>query len=304
MLNFKRGIPIAFIEGGKRDKQVIYLDNNNKGGETDVTKFMYEGGYLPGYKGKLSGGIDDYRKYVEHMGMEFTPQMRDDYIEAETMLKEQEGKEILINDGELFLHPTIDPVDDRDTIFIAGATGSGKTRFALRFMEKFIDHHDMDGIIITSTADDYSLKDASEDIEILDGEECTPDKLDISMLEESITYFDDIFEIENPEAKNNVLEINRLSIKKGRHKVINVITSSHFLKDYSRTKLPLSDSKYLVCFPANGSKNQIADVLKSNLQIRNPKMLSKILGLNSQWVVIRQKTPMCVLYEHGVFVIE
>lgn len=56
-------------------------------------------------------------------------------------------------------------------------------------------------------------------------------------------------------------------LEKGRHRKITVIVVSHAMRDYHKTKAPLTDSEFIVCFP-NANHSAISGFLADKLRMK------------------------------------
>lgn len=221
-------------------------------------------------------------------------------------------KEIFVDEGGVFLCPS-DDSRERDTLYISGPTGSGKTRFACQFIKDFMEENEeSDGIILTPKRSDATVECNMdmEEIDFVNVEEQDEDGeykvmnggLDLENLRDSITFFDDILGIANKKLKEYMVDLNERAIKVGREMQISTITTSHLIRNWKATRLLIQDSKYVVVFPGSGPKYPIETYLKDIIGVEKNK-IKAIAKLDTAWLVIRQKAPQAIVHQRGVMIL-
>ncbi len=221
-------------------------------------------------------------------------------------------REIFIRHGGVKLCPSDDP-QERDTLYISGPTGSGKTHFACGFINDFLEQNENSDVIVITPKEKDKTIDCNLDPEIIDyvnAEEkddegnyrIVSEELTHNDLEDSITFFDDILAISNPKLKQYVINLNETAIKVGREKRVSTITTSHLLRNWRETRLLINDSKYIVVFPESGPKYPIFTYLKDIIGM-DKKRIEEILQIKTSWLVICQKAPQAIVHERGVMIL-
>lgn len=117
-----------------------------------------------------------------------------------------------------------------------------------------------------------------------------------------IMVFDDIDTFPNEitqflrSYQNDVLET-------GRHDKISVISTSHRLRDYSRTKTNLNEAEYVVLFPSTNQmlSNKFLKDSLSLLKNERENILKK--ASKGRYMVIKNSHPLAVLHSYGVMLL-
>ena len=103
--------------------------------------------------------------------------------------------------------------------------------------------------------------------------------------------------------RNYLREYQADVLETGRHDNISVISTSHKLKDYSRTRINLNEAEHIVLFP---STNQILSnkFLKDGLGILKKERLN-ILNKASKgrYMIVKTSNPTAIIYDQGIILL-
>ncbi len=202
----------------------------------------------------------------------------------------------------------------RETLFIAGPTGCGKTKFAVEFMNLYLQiFQKRDIIIFTPDPNDTSLasitdKDRSDIVDINLKDENSgkyriiQEDVNINDFEKCLVFFDDIAIGEDDSLIKFMDKLRHKVIGVGRHKDVSVITSRHMVTDYRNTRNDLADTKYVVCFPLGGGR-RVLDHYFSKYLMLSSELKAQIFSWNADWLVFHQKFPNFVLSNNKVLMI-
>jgi hypothetical protein len=204
------------------------------------------------------------------------------------------------------LSPILNP-DERTVAYIAGPAGSGKTTMAVTLAESFKKLFPKRPIYLFSRTD-YRKDPAYKKLKVnqikLDDSLVT-DPIDLTEIEEgSLIMFDDTNTLMDRKVKEAVDALICSIMEVGRKLSLYLILTSHLINPNDRKfgRTCLNEMQQLTVFPSSGSAYQIRYCLKQYYGLDN-KQIEAILKLPSRWVTISKTYPMCVLYEHGVYLL-
>lgn len=215
--------------------------------------------------------------------------------------------------------------NERDVLYIAGASGSGKTTMANAFIEEYLEMFPDRSVHIYSSVANYdrSLKSADNpSVEIHDINELVGEEQEVEdakgkiktilaspwdepayileQLNNSLVLFDDVFNLDKS-ILDRILFILRTLLETGRHSNTSVIITSHILLDGNRTKMFINEATAVVFFPRS-NKSQAMGYLRRYAGM-DEQSAREIVNLKSRWVIYMKCYPNCIIYENGTFLI-
>jgi len=204
------------------------------------------------------------------------------------------------------LSPIMNP-DERSVVYIAGPSGSGKTTYAVTLAESFKKLHPKAPIYLFSRTE-YTKDPAFKKLKVnqikLDDSLVT-DPIDLTEIEEgSLVLFDDTNTLMDRKVKEAVDALICSIMEVGRKLNLSIILTSHLINSNDRKfcRTVLNEMQTLTVFPSSGSAYQIRYVLKMYFGL-DSKQIDTILKLPSRWTTICKNYPMCVIYQHGVYLL-
>lgn len=234
------------------------------------------------------------------------------YSDVMDVAKERFGKEYVEDYGNLvpLPHPT---EDQNQRLFVAGASGSGKSTWINKWCRLFVRLYPDTYIYVFSSLEedknlDYKLEKYINRIKI--DEEWTNDKelQDMKALAHpkggyTIAIFDDIDSIKDKKLVKEIHSYADKVMEIARHEKIQIIFVSHIMQNWGATRKIIAEATDVVCFPRGGNSAAISKFIKAYLSL-DKTMEKRILDVPSRWVEISKTYPMYVLYEKGAFLIE
>jgi hypothetical protein len=234
----------------------------------------------------------------------FSPEsFRFPYDKIKQTINKQSQQEDDELDKQFFHWPNayfIPPIGKEDWdghIFISGATGAGKTYFVNRLLTNdplqrkiflFTDFNEkdesLDGLYATGRMKRVvrSQKQSEKNTTIL------PDELEKALQNKRrplILVFDDCSDKEFVIFRDHAL-------KKGRHSNRMVVCIEHKMRDWNATKVPMTECRYFVVFPA-ASTTQIngflKDLMEVNAKVRNA--LTQLAKNDGRHAIIHMHAP-------------
>lgn len=209
-------------------------------------------------------------KAMAHLGK--IPIFKDD--NSKTVYYSDNPNEVTHLSGAFWI-PYLSKYDFDGHIYVSGATGSGKSYMIKKIIQNdprkrkvilFTDLAKSDPSLNGIDYDKYNDRDKDKNLispfesKWLQGKE-----------NNKIMVFDDV------QFNEDIIKYRDHMLEKGRHNGTIVICVNHKLRDYSATKRPLNESKFVVLFPC-ANKGDIFNYLYDNFKI-NKVMLTEILDI-------------------------
>jgi hypothetical protein len=312
----KGGQPIAKVSGGEYNGDVLSLHQEERGGasgkkgvqELELGKHRLS--KLPARKRTevLSVLQEAYARGIppEHLSPELVriPGVMDAYMEMSGSAKKQEQTRIKLPVGSSFvLLPTKDP-KKREVYYIAGASGSGKSYIARSLAEQYMKQFpDRNVYLISKLEEDDTLDN-------MKGRKCIrlkPAKLvenplkDLEMLRDSCCVFDDYDTFTGKELKTILQLIDDIAIM-GRHTNTSMLCLTHFLTNYSKTRLLLTEATHFILYPLSTGAHSLNYLLKTYLGMERDEITILKKG-GSRWCCIHKNYPAFCVTENEAFLL-
>lgn len=278
MLSFDKGRPIAKIEGGKLNGEIVHLqtDDNSQCCSKCSKKCL---------KKPCCGGCNMCYDSDDDNG--------------------EIGDEISIRDGKMVPIPNL---EQRAVDYIAGPSGSGKSSYASNLIKIFKKVYPDKKFYVfsrTDTSDDPAFK-GLKPIQVTIDESLVEDPIDITneLSGGCLVLFDDCNTIQDDKQKKAVDKLMADIMEVGRKLGIWIIITNHLVipNEKKMARTVLNEMHSLTVFPKSGSTQQIRYCLKQYFGLNN-KQIDEIISLPSRWVTINKNYPMCVLYDKGAYIL-
>lgn len=286
MLNLKNGIPVAFINGGSFDDEILYVDPESKTRSNDIDILG-------------EGFVDDDDNSDDFESDDSGGELVSSDEECSSGDNEFFGSYLKLTNGQF------EPIFDqsaRQVYYIAGKSNSGKSTFAGKLAKKFKVQYPGKPIYIFSMLDHDPALEGFGAYRIKIDQNLVDNPIDIQaeLKGGSLVIFDDITPDTFTDAKLNK-EIQTLKIKileYGRKNNINCIITSHLINPNDRKfgRIIMNELTKLVIFPNGSSKHHLQYVLTNYLGYTKNQS-EKIMKLESRWVLISNTMPEYILAE-------
>lgn len=209
-------------------------------------------------------------------------------------------REFRIEDGYMQLLPN---TKTRDTHFVAGKSGSGKSTWISKYLAEYKKMYPDNNIFLISRLDEDDVLDKYNPIRIELNHEIVDDPIDpVEELQNSLCIFDDTDTIGDKKIKAAINNLKDDLLQIGRHQNTFLCIVSHLINNYKETRTVLNESMYITFFPQAGSPHGIKYMLKNNMGL-DKKQIERIMSLPSRWVTIRNMCPLAVIYEKGIYLL-
>ena len=203
----------------------------------------------------------------------------------------------------------------RKVIFVAGASGSGKSSFIRNYALAWKRTHDDAKVYIFSSKDEDPSLDRPQrpDFGVIPGKlsfrQVPLDEQNIDQFDEkniqhifadSLVIFDDVM-LTNKKFQDRLDRLLSMLMKLGRQSGISVIVSRHQLQE-QRNKAIKEESQGVVVFPGRSFKMHIRNYLK---QIGvDPHVAKEIVDTPDRWIYIASHAPLFAVSPSKIFLLD
>lgn len=180
-------------------------------------------------------------------------------------------------------------------VYIAGATGSGKSYLINKLLETDAHKEKRDRLMFTD------LKEKDESITSpykKYGDKGIDNGYVQGNVDGSMFVFDDVT---NPQA----LMLRDKLIEKGRHRKATVVSVNHRLRDGNITKKPINDSRYIVTFPS-ANRGAVGGFMRDYMQMNTNDIrdsLKKVFDEQSRHLIFHMHHPNALATAESVWLI-
>jgi hypothetical protein len=192
---------------------------------------------------------------------------------------------------------------ERDILYIAGQSGSGKSYFSNQYIKEYKKLHPKNKVFLFSVHEsDKSLSDKNFLKIPLDA-----DFLSLPLTKEdftnSLTLFDDIDSMKKSKIKTKLEDILRVLLETGRHVNASVIYISHIANKGNETKCILNECSAIVIFPKRMSCRALKYLLSEYVGM-NKDQIKRAKNVNSRAITIFRSYPNIVIGEKECYVLD
>ena len=285
--------PLARVKGGLNDGDILYLNDESGGGKPrriiDRSKYSKDLNLKPAQKTRvfvqleeaLSKGIDpsEMKEHKELYEKMYRDSTNDKMIELD-------------DEGQFELLPTPDP-KRREVWYIAGQSGSGKSFIAkslATYYKKLFPEHEV--YLISKLEEDATL-DALKFLKRLKIQSFIDDYPDLEEFKDCMVIMDDYDTLTGDADKVIHKLIDDLAIM-GRHSNTSMLCLSHYLTNYKKTRLLLTEATHLVVYPMSTSFHALRYLLKNQVGIEEDD-LKRYRKLGSRWLCFVKGFPTMMI---------
>ncbi len=313
MLSFTKGVAIAKIEGGKDNGKIIYIDDNDLSNNTPDIKLstqdifdLFSLDYFNQKQKKMTHEqLDELIECLYKNIEPITQEMNKLYKEVKDEMQTKLMNEYIISDDGKFvqLPRQVKGEKQRDNLFIAGASGSGKSTYTAKYAEEYQKMFpDNDIFLFSRVTEDEKLDNIENLTRIVINDELVVDSINPEELSNSLVIFDDIDTIKSGDIKKAIIALRQDILEIGRHPNIYCISTAHMLTNYKETRSLLNESNEVIFFPKSSGSKQIRYFLQSYAGM-SVKEINKVFDLKSRWVMLGKNYPQYILSEKVVYLV-
>jgi hypothetical protein len=199
--------------------------------------------------------------------------------------------------------PIPNPENERQILYITGASGSGKSYFTRQYCNEFTKIFPKRNIYLFSSIADDSSIDAIKGLKRI--------KLEPALLEEELTaedfkdslvIFDDTDCLTDKKMRLKINGILNSILETGRHFNTYCMYTSHLPCAGNDTKRILNEAHSITFFPHSLGGRSLKYLLEAYLGL-DKEQIKKIKSLPSRWCSVQKTYPQVVLSEKDVYLI-
>jgi len=295
--------PIALVKNGNEDGKVLYLhEGQTKGEKKAINKLKYS-------KMLKMKPLEKTKTFIKLEQALKNDVPVDKLVESDEVkhvyseiLKDcTSNKSVELDDEGMFeIIPTPDPTK-REVFYIVGQSGSGKSYVAKGIASYYHKLYPKRNIYLISKLEQDDTLDALEYIKRIPIQSFIDDFPDLEEFKECLTIFDD-FDTLTGEAEKVVRKVINDLLALGRHQTASMCVLSHFLSNYSKTRLILNEMTHCVVYPLSTSFHALKYLLKNYCGV-DEEDLKRYRKFGSRWIMIKKGFPSLMLAQKNAEVL-
>lgn len=195
---------------------------------------------------------------------------------------------------------------ERDVLYIAGQSGSGKSYFASKWLKEYCKiYKDRTIYLFSSVEKDDQLDKITRLKRVKLNEKFLSTPLQATDFKDSCCIFDDCDVIRNKQLKQKVWNILNMLLQTGRHQNCSVIQISHVINAGCETRIILNESHSITIFPRTLGARNLKYLLENYLGYDKHQINQiKKIGRESRAVTFIKSYPNVVLYDKGALIMD
>jgi hypothetical protein len=293
----KDATPVAIVRGGDKDGEVLYLHTDQRKGakkEVKAVRYMKELNFLkPAERVQVMNKIvEGVSKDTEADAIDIPDRAKEIYKRIQTDTTSDTSIE-LPDDSAFLPIPSPDP-KKRECWYVAGQSGSGKSYFARGIAENYKKlYPDREIYLISKLQEDETLdKMKIGKPKRLSLQSLVDDPVDLDEFKNCLVIFDDWDTLDKPYFGVVHKLIEDLCIM-GRHSNTSMLILSHYLTNYSKTRLILGECQFLVLYPLATSQKALRYVCEHYGGLDKEDICG--LKKRGRWVLIHKNFPSYII---------
>lgn len=192
---------------------------------------------------------------------------------------------------------------ERDVLYIVGASGSGKSFYANKFISEYHLMYPKRPIFLFSVFDDDKSLTSKNITKIKLDDKFINTELMLEDFAESLIFFDDIDAIRNKVLKEKLRGILGNLLELGRHHKVSVIYISHICCKGHETQRILNEATSITFFPKTLPPRSSKYLLEQYYGL-DKAQIQRIKKLKSRSITLLRSYPPVLLAENEAFVIK
>jgi len=211
--------------------------------------------------------------------------------EVEIVLKKNEHSQLIPSGKE------------RDILYITGASGSGKSYFALQYLKEYRLKYPKNPVYLISSLKEDETLDKFKDLKriVLD-QDFLDENFEIDDFKNSMIIFDDADCIQNKKMREKISGLLTIILETGRHTRTSCIFTSHLPASGYSTKRILNESHSITFFCAGLGARALKYLMESHLGL-DKDQIRKIKRNKSRATTFVRSFPSLILFDKGAYLL-
>ena len=304
-LTLDDGRPIAFINGGEHDHEILYLNNEpdhkiKKEIDIDEIAILIENLYRTMGNKITFKTLEQLREAILDHKRPANREIARHYDHALKILDKNKNKEIILREGQLTT--MFDTSLERQVFMVSGMSGSGKSTYTASLCRTYKKQFPDNSIILFSNKPSDPVFDRLDYVQrIVINEDLLEDPITLNEMENSLIVFDDVEYSSNKQIDNELDRIRDLILQQGRSYHCSFVYITHQSNNYKQTRTILNECNSITIFPSMTTRYSLNYLLSKYFGF-DKNQINKICKLPSRWVTI-YKSPPLITYSSGAYLI-
>ena len=197
----------------------------------------------------------------------------------------------------------------REVLYIAAPSGTGKSYMAKRYIEYYNKLYKKRPVYIFSVVVGdktfKSLKSKNIFFIPIDDSLVTEPINPMTEFEDCLVVFDDYEQISNKHISKEIDKIIVALLETGRHKRVSVLLTSHLIlsNDKKRLRTILNETHKIAICPRSITNHTLTYFVKGHLGLTDKDLIKRIYELKTRFIVIQKSFPMFIMHDQGVWMV-
>jgi hypothetical protein len=211
--------------------------------------------------------------------------------------------EMEITDGHKFVHIP-NQNNDRDVIYVAGQSGSGKSYYIKQYTLQYIKMYPKRPIYLFSYLKEDETLDSVKKIQRINiyDNDFMRSNLTSDDFKDCLVIYDDIDCIPNKKLKEKVMNLLQQCLQIGRHSGTNVCYACHQVCNGHETKSILNECTSITFFPLSMGNKKLSNLLDDYFGF-DKEQIQKVKDIDSRACTIFKCYPKIVMAEHDIYIL-
>jgi adenosyl cobinamide kinase/adenosyl cobinamide phosphate guanylyltransferase len=193
---------------------------------------------------------------------------------------------------------------ERQIIYIAGASGSGKSYWAKRYIDAYQKAYPKRPVFVFSALNEDSSIDKIKDLQRINlTEAILQEDLPSSEFENALVLMDDVDSIQNSKIRKKVMAIQADILQTGRHHNVSCIITNHVATNGRETRLILAEAHVITFFPSMMPSRMLKYLLENYMGL-DRETITKVKNLPGRSVSYIKGFPRCLVSEKEVMILK
>ena len=208
-----------------------------------------------------------------------------------------------VKDGEYI--QLIQRQKDREILYICGASGSGKSYYALQYLKEYRAKYKKNPIYMFSALNEDATLDQFKGLKRVDinNQNFINEAFEMEDFANSLCIFDDIDVISDRHIRYKVYELMNMIAQIGRHSKTSAIVTSHMPCRGTETKIIINEAHNVVFFPRGLGGSSLSYLLEKQLGL-SKQQRDTIKKTRSRAVTLVKTYPNILLFNKSAEIVE